>query len=213
MTLGGFCLKMYEVFFKNLDVFVMVRRMLLFFIVTAIVNLAWAVPAQETGHTDFSGTWALNLEESDSMPGMGGGRRGGMGGGRRGGGGRGGGGRGGGETSQNREVTLVISQESDLLNIVREGGPQGGQMEMVLTPGGEPQEISTPGGTATVSAWWEESQLIVQQIQERQTPRGNMTIEQEQRWELSEDGNTLIQRIKMKTPRGEMDLTLVFDRQ
>ena len=188
-----------------------IMRIMRFFIVTAMVNLAWAVPAQETEETDFSGTWVLNVEESDSMAGMGGGRRGGMGGGRRGGGGGGGGG--GGETSQNRELKLVISQENDVLNILREGGSQDRGMEVALTPGGEPQEISTPGGPATVSAWWEESRLIVRQIQERQTPRGTMTIEQEQRWELSEDGNTLIQKVQMKTPRGDRNLTLVFDRQ
>ncbi len=185
----------------------MIRKMLLFFIAAAIVNLAFAVPVQEPEGTDYSGTWVLNAEQSDSMPGMGGGRRGGRGGGRRGGGGTG-----GGETSQTRELRLVISQEDDTLNILR-GGPQGRGMEMDLIPGGEAQEISTPGGPATVSAWWEESQLIVRQIQERQTPRGTMTIEQEQRWELSEDGNTLTQRVQMKTPRGDRNLTLVFDRQ
>ncbi|MEE8161598.1 MAG: hypothetical protein V3T61_08175 [Acidobacteriota bacterium] len=184
---------------------VTVKKMLLFLILAVSVNLALAVPVQEDPSTDFSGTWKLNSEKSDSMPGMG---RGGMGRGRRGGGGRG-----GGESSQSREMTMVISQEGNVLNILREGGAQGGQMEMTLTPGEGPQEISTPGGVATAEAWWEGRELVVEQNQERQTSRGSMTIEQQQTWSLSEDGNTLTQRVKMKTPRGDFDMNLVFDRQ
>ena len=176
---------------------IIVKRMLLFLIAAAFVNMALAVPAQEDAATDFSGTWRLNPEESDSMPGRG----------RRGGGG------GGGESNQSREMTMVISQEDNVLNILREGGPQGGQMEMVLAPGEGPQEVSTPGGAATVEAWWEGRELVVEQIQERQTPRGSMTIVQQQTWSLSEDGRTLTQRVKLKTPRGDFDMSLVFDRQ
>jgi len=172
---------------------IIVKRMLLFLMTTAFVNLALAVPAQEDVSTDFSGSWKLNPEESDSMPGRG--RRG------------------GGESNQSLEMTMVISQEDNVLNILREGGPQGGQMEMVLAPGEGPQEVSTPGGAAIVEAWWEGRELVVEQSQERQTPRGNMTIEQQQTWSLSEDGNTLIQRVKVKTPRGEFDMNLVFDRR
>jgi len=84
---------------------------------------------------------------------------------------------------------------------------------MVLTPGEGPQEVSTPGGAATVEAWWEGRELVVEQSQERQTPRGSMTIEQQQIWSLSEDRDTLIQRVKLKTPRGDFDMNLVFDRQ
>ena len=177
-----------------------VRRVLLFLIVAVSVNLVLAGVAQEAEQTDFSGTWKLNSEESDSMP-MG---RGGMGGGPGGG---------GGESGQSREMTMVISQERNVLNILRKGGAQGGQMEMALTPGEGPQEISTPGGAATVEAWWQGRELVVDQVQERQTSRGSMTIEQTQTWSLSEDGNTLIQRVKLKTPRGNFEMNLVFDRQ
>lgn len=176
---------------------IIVKRLLLFLMTAAFVNLSLAVPVQEDTVTDFSGTWKLNPEKSDSMPGRG----------RRGGGG------GGGESNQSREMTMVISQEDNVLSILREGGPQGGPMEMVLTPGKGPQEVSTPGGAATVEAWWEGRELVVEQSQERQTPRGSMTIEQQQTWSLSEDGNTLIQRVKLKTPRGDFDMNLVFDRQ
>ncbi len=185
---------------------VIVKKVLLFLIVAVFVNLALAVSAQEEASTDFSGTWKLNPEESDSKPGMG--RPSGMGRGRRGGGDRG-----GGESSQSREMTMVVSQEGNVVNIAREGGPQGGQMEMALIPGEGPQEVSIGGGTATVQAWWEGRELVVEQSQERQTSRGSMTIEQQQTWSLSEDGNTLTQRVKLKTPRGDFDMNLVFDRQ
>lgn len=108
---------------------IIVKRLLLFLMTAAFVNLSLAVPVQEDAVTDFSGTWKLNPEKSDSMPGRG----------RRGGGG------GGGESNQSREITMVISQEDNVLSILREGGPQGGPMEMVLTPGKGPQEVSTPG--------------------------------------------------------------------
>ena len=65
----------------------------------------------------------------------------------------------------------------------------------------------------TVEANWDGGTLIVHQIQDRDTPRGTMKIEQDQTWELSADGQTLVQKIKMKTPRGDRNLTLVFDKQ
>lgn len=135
---------------------IIARRMLLFLFVAVFVNLALAVPAQEAEQTDFSGTWRLNPEESDSMPGLG--RPLGMGRGRRGGGGRA-----EDEGSQSREMTMVISQEGNVLNIFREGEPQG------CADGNGPHPW---GGTATVEAWWQGRERVVQKIQERQTPAG-----------------------------------------
>ena len=100
-------------------------------------------------------------------------------------------------------MTLVISQE----------GGQGGGFEFSLEPGAGPQEVSTGMGGMTVEANWDGRKLIVRQIQDRDTPRGAMKIEQDQTWELSADGQTLVQKIKMKTPRGDRNLTLVFDKQ
>ena len=50
---------------------VIVKKMLLFLTAAVFVNLALAIPAQEAEPTDFSGTWKLNPENSDAMPGMG----------------------------------------------------------------------------------------------------------------------------------------------
>jgi hypothetical protein len=65
----------------------------------------------------------------------------------------------------------------------------------------------------TVEANWDGDSLIVNRIQDMDTPRGTMKIEQDQTWTLSADGRTLTQEIKIKTPRGDRDLTLVFDKQ
>jgi len=107
---------------------------------------------------------------------------------------------------------MVISQEDNVLNVLRKGGP-GGEVEIALIPGEGPQEISLPGGGAIVEARWQGRELVVEQVQQRQTPQGLMTFGQEQTWSLSEDGNTLTQRVNLKTPGGDFDMNLIFDRQ
>ena len=84
---------------------------------------------------------------------------------------------------------------------------------LTFQPGAGPQEVSTPGGLATVEARWEDDELVVDEIRERETPRGTMTIEQQQRWTLSEDGKTLTQEIRMSTPMGEREMRRVFDKE
>ena len=84
---------------------------------------------------------------------------------------------------------------------------------MVLRPGSGWQEVQTPQGEARIDARWQGGRLKVRQVQQRQSRRGSMKIEQEQWWELSQDGQALTHTIKMKTPRGSFEMTLVFDRQ
>ncbi len=164
--------------------------------IMACFQLVLAAQSGGPDQTDFSGTWVLNSDQSEPM----------SPGGMDGGGGMGGpGGQG---------MTLVISQDGDLLSVSQEGG-QGGGFEFSLETGAGPQEVSTGMGGMTVEANWDGGTLIVHQIQDRDTPRGTMKIEQDQTWEFSADGQTLVQKIKMKTPRGDrtLTLTLVFDKQ
>jgi len=162
--------------------------------IVACFQLVLAAQSGGPDQTDFSGTWVLNSDQSEPV----------SPGGMDGGGGMGGpGGQG---------MTLVISQDGDLLSVSQEGG-QGGGFEFSLETGAGPQEVSTGMGGMTVEANWDGGTLIVHQIQDRDTPRGTMKIEQDQTWELSADGQTLVQKIKMKTPRGDRNLTLVFDKQ
>ena len=152
--------------------------------------------AQQT--PSFSGSWELNRDKSELPQPRGGGPGGGRGGGR----GAGGGGLGGGAAEK-----MTVTQQGDELQIEMDG-----QGNTTYKPGAGPQESSTQRGPATVEAKWEEGVLVVQRVQQFETPRGEMTIEREQRWELSEDGNTLTQRNTTKTPRGERRSTLVYER-
>ncbi len=64
-----------------------------------------------------------------------------------------------------------------------------------------------------MEAKWEDHRLVVNQVSLRETPRGEMKIEQNQTWELSEDGQTLTQQQETKTPRGTFEMKLVFDKE
>lgn len=162
-------------------------------LIASLFLIVTTVPAGES--VDFSGTWVMNPEKSESR--APGGGSGGRGGGRaRQGGGRGGDGR-----------TLVVKQEGPSLNV------EQGRRSYVIEPGAGPKEIETRRGPATIEASWKGRTLIVNQVSERDTPRGLMKIEQKQVWELTDDGKTLVQSITLNTPRGVFERKLVFDRQ
>ena len=107
---------------------------------------------------------------------------------------------------------MTITQQDDQLTVVGEG-PQGGTQERVYKPGAGPQQVSTPRGDSTVEAHWEDHRLVVSQVSVRETPMGEMKIEQNQNWKLSEDGQTLTQQQEIKTPRGTFEMKLVFDKE
>jgi hypothetical protein len=64
-----------------------------------------------------------------------------------------------------------------------------------------------------VEANWKDHDLVVTQVSVRETSQGEMKIEQTQTWTLSEDGRTLTQQQKVKTPRRSFEAKLVFDKQ
>ena len=107
---------------------------------------------------------------------------------------------------------MTITQQDDQLTVVEEG-PQGGTQELVYKPGAGPQQVSTPRGDSTVEANWEDQRLVVSQVSVRETPMGEMKIERNQNWEVSEDGQTLTQQQESKTPRGTFEMKLVFDKE
>lgn len=191
----------------------------------AVLGLFWmGTESYAAQAPDFSGSWILNEDKSE-MPrfgrGRGGGREGGFRGGGRGGGGRGdgsreggfrGGRRGGGRGAAMAPSRLSVQQDNDTLTVVHEGR-RGQSREMTLKPGAGPQEVSSFMGVGTVEARWKGSELEVKQVQERETPRGNFKMEQKTRWSLSDDGRTLTTKVTLKTPRGDMDHTLVYDKE
>ena len=195
----------------------------------AVLVIIWAGTFSHAAEApNFTGDWSLNEDKSE-MPrfgrggggGRGGGREGGFRGGGRGGGGRGGGGReggfrrggrGGGRGGGMMPSRISVQQKGDTVTVVQEGG-RGGSRETTLKPGAGAQEVSSFGGTGTVEANWKGSALEVKQVQERETPRGNFRIEQKSLWSLSDDGKTLTMKVTLKTPRGDMDHTLVYDKE
>ncbi len=194
-----------------------------------VLMMFWAGTHSRAGETpNLTGDWTLNEDKSE-LPrfgrggggGRGGGRDGGFRGGGRGGGGRGDGGReggfrggrrGGGRGGGMMPSRISVRSDGDALIFVHEGG-RGGSREITLKPGSGAQEVSTPRGTATIEAKWKGSALEVKQIQERETPRGNFRIEQKTRWSLADDGKTLTASVTLRTPRGDMDHTLVYDKE
>ena len=191
----------------------------------AVLAFIWAGTESLAAEApDFSGNWILTEDKSE-MPSFGRGRGGGRGGGfrgegRGGGGGRGGGRREGGFRGGRRggrggaivPSRLSVQQDGGTLTVVQ-GGGRGGSREIELKPGAGPREISSFMGVATVEAKWKGSKLEVKQVQERETPRGNFKMEQKTVWSLSDDGRTLTKKVTLKTPRGDTDHTLVFDKE
>ena len=167
---------------------------------------------------DFSGTWVLNEEESDAPPEFGGPGRGrGVGPGGPPGGGRGPGG-GGGSGRWRRPggslySKMIIKQDGKGLDLLPAGESADGQPELSLVIGTGPEDVETPRGRLTQEARWEDSDLVIHQLRDRETPRGTMTIEQQQRWTLSEDGKKLTQEIKTRTPMRDFELFRVFDKE
>lgn len=165
---------------------------------------------------DFSGTWVFNVDESEMPgppPGRGGpppgeGQRGTDG--ERGPGGRGG--RRGMRGPMGMISKMTVTQTEDQITVVAEG-PQGGSRERVYKPGAGPQEESTPRGDITVEARWEGQTLVLTTHSVRETQRGEVKIEQTQRWEMSEDGQTLTQNQEIQTPFGTREMKMVFNRE
>ena len=209
--------------------FVRRQRILTTVAIAVVLCSARATLVAVSDQPDFSGTWFLNESKSDSPPQFGGGGRGGRRGpggpGGRGGSGRGGpgggrgvggrDGRGGGRGGPGGALPyeLGVKEEDGEIHVFPIGKNGEDLHAFTFQPGAGPQEVSTPRGLATVEARWEGSELVVDEIRERESPRGTMTIEQEQRWTLSGDGKTLTQVIRTSTPMGEREMRRVFDKE
>ena len=162
---------------------------------------AFAAPVQAQG-SDFSGTWRLDADASEfpDFQGRGGGGR--RGGGRRGGGGgpRGGGG----------AATLVIVQTAEML-IVEQQSDRGSRAVTYRLDGNESTN-SGPGGAQTTRTRWDGAALVTEGTTEISTPRGDFSMGLTERRTLSDDGQTLTVASTRSTPRGEVNLNLVYRR-
>ena len=164
----------------------------------------------EAQNADFSGTWTLDRDASQFPQGPGGGGRGGFGGGggRRGGGG-GGGARGGVGGGGPASVTIVQTNGELVMDRV-----PGGESQTVTyrLDGSESENAGPRGGMATTMSSWEGATLVTTGSQTLSTPRGEFTLETEERRKLSDAGQAMTVASTRTTPRGEIAAILVYRR-
>ena len=160
----------------------------------SIVTVASLATAQGT---NFSGTWQLDAAASE-IPQLGGGR-----GGRGRPGGRGG--RGG-----PAAASLIITQTEDTLTI--DQGQGGGATVSHYLDGRASTNAGPRGSDMTTPATWDGATLVIEGSMQISTPRGEFSIDTVSRHTLADDGQTLTQTSTRSTPRGDIDLTLVYRR-
>ena len=175
----------------------------------ALVLIAFnGVPVQAQ-NADFSGTWTLDRDASELPQGRGGGP-GAAGGGRRGGGGGfGGGGGGRGGFGGGGLATITITQSDGELVMEQQIGDQRQTITYRLD-GGTSENPGPRGGMTTTMSSWDGAALITQGSQTMSTPRGEVTLETQERRTLSSDGQTITVAATRTTPRGEITTTLVY---
>ena len=178
----------------------------------AILSLITFTGGQvEAQNADFSGTWTLDRDASEFPQGPGGGGRGGFGGGggRRGGGG--GGARGGPGGGGPASVTIV---QTDGELVINQDQVAGGESQTVTyrLDGSESENTGPRGGMATTMSSWEGATLVTTGSQTLSTPRGEFTLETEDRRTLSDAGQTMTVASTRTTPRGDIAFTLVYRR-
>ncbi len=86
------------------------------------------------------------------------------------------------------------------------------QMEAQESAGGQSPQ---PGGSITLKASWKKGGklLELQSTRKFKTPEGERNMTNKDRWELSEDGQTLTVKRNIDLPMGMEEVKLVFTRQ
>ena len=176
----------------------MVKHVLTSIAILALITFTGCqVQAQ---NADLSGTWTLDRDASEFPQGPGGG------GGRRGGAGAGRGGVGGGGPAS---VTIVQTDGELVIDQVA-----GGQNQTVTyrLDGSESENAGPRGGMATTMSSWEGVMLVTTGSQTLSTPRGELTLETDERRSLSDAGQTMTVATTRTTPRGKIAAILVYRR-
>ena len=153
---------------------------------------------------DFSGSWKLNPQMSDSMP-MGGARPDGAGGP---GAGRGPGGRGG----MGPAGEMFITQLTSRMMIEQKIGEQSRTMSYHLD-GTESKNPGMMGRDFVTTTVWVENTLVTKGKNTFTTPMGEMTIETNEVRSLSADSKTMTVVLTTVSPRGTMTRKVVYDKQ
>lgn len=154
----------------------------------ALSLLAGPASAQKP---DFSGTWKLNTEKSDSMAPPRGGSAG-AGGGQRPGG-----------IGGMRPTEFFITHSDS------------GDRTMLLTyylDGRESKNPGMRGNEMTTTSTWVDNTIVTTGENTFTTPMGEMTIKSHEVRSMSDDGKTLTIVSTATTPRGEMTRKTVYDK-
>ena len=175
--------------------------------ISTLALITFAGGPVEAQDADFSGTWTLDRDASEfpQERGSGGGGRGGFGGG---GGGRfGGGGRAG--FAGGGPATVTITQTGG--ELVMEQEARGQSLTVTYRLDGSESENSGPrGGMTTTMSSWEGGALVTEGSQTLSTPRGEFTLEMQERRTLSDNGQTMTVVSTRTTPRGDITAALVY---
>lgn len=154
-------------------------------VVAATIALAQAKP-------DFSGTWTLDLDKSET-----GGPAGGPGGDRPG--------RGQGFPP---DAKFVVKQTASELSIDQQVGGNSTVTTFKLD-GSESVNTGMRGGQVKSKARWDGSRLIVESTQTLNTPDGERSLDTKEIRSLAPDGTMIVERTTV-TPRGMRTQKLVF---
>jgi hypothetical protein len=168
-----------------------------------VAAMAFSLAAAAAG-VNLSGTWVLDKDKSDTP-------RFGAGGGR----GGGGGGQGGAP-----DLTLVIRQTDNDLQITRKfsRGDQERSVEQKFTLDGK--ENTNPAGMGRSGSAefkskskWNKDRLVIEGTQKFNSPRGPLEVEVTEEFSLSADGKTLTVQTTRNTPTGENTSKQVFNKK
>jgi hypothetical protein len=173
-------------------------------------NLFMTVPAMVfslavmASGVNLSGAWILDKDKSDAP------RFGPGGGGTGGGGGQG----------SAPDITLVIRQTDNVLQITRKVSRRGQErsVEQKFTLDG--QDNTNPAGMGRAGsgelkskAKWNKDRLVIEGTQKINSPRGDFDLQVKEEFSLSADGKTLTVQTTRDTPMGENTSKQVFTKK
>ena len=125
-------------------------------------------------------------------------------------------GRGGGITPLT-DVTLVIRQVDQQMEVKHQFQIEGKEEEVVQTFSWQGGQTSNPDwlgqGTFVCRTSWEKNKLLNLGFVKASTSEGDREIVVREEYSLADKGNTLIIKIKRQTPRGEISSKRVFTRR
>jgi len=162
-------------------------------LLTAALAFAIATQPLAQAKPDFSGTWTLDLDKSET-------------------GGPSGGGPGGARPGRGQgfplDARFVVKQSASELSIDQQVGGNSTVTTFKLD-GSESVNTGMRGGQVKSKARWDGNRLIVESTQTLNTPDGERSLDTKEIRSLAPDGTMVVERTTV-TPRGTRTQKLVF---